>query len=119
VVPGTSTATSAGVRQSLLFVVRRAQVINTILEYTVPGTGTWLFSSTPCARDSLADREVRQNQVSSRSFYMQLIPSGGAWPDLPGKNDDGKDLTKNKWTSCGTGNPIHIQHENIISSSVS
>jgi hypothetical protein len=28
-------------------------------------------------------REVRQNQVSSRSFYMLLIPSGGAWPDLP------------------------------------
>jgi hypothetical protein len=23
------------------------------------------------------------NQVSSRSFYIQVIPSRGAWPDLP------------------------------------
>jgi hypothetical protein len=27
--------------------------------------------------------EVRQNQVSSRSFYTQLIPGRGAWADLP------------------------------------
>ena len=29
--------------------------------------------------------EVRQNQVSSRSFYTQVIPGRGAWPDLPGE----------------------------------
>jgi hypothetical protein len=27
--------------------------------------------------------EVRQNQVSSRSFYSQIIPGRGALPDLP------------------------------------
>jgi hypothetical protein len=27
--------------------------------------------------------EVRQNQVYSRSFYMQLIQGRGEWPDLP------------------------------------
>ncbi len=27
--------------------------------------------------------EVRQNQVSSRSFYTQVIPGRGAWPDSP------------------------------------
>jgi hypothetical protein len=26
---------------------------------------------------------IRQNQVSSRSFDMQVIPSRGAWPDFP------------------------------------
>jgi hypothetical protein len=27
--------------------------------------------------------EVRQNQVSSRGFYTQVVPGRGAWPDLP------------------------------------
>ncbi len=27
--------------------------------------------------------QVRQNQVSSHSFYTQVIPGRGAWPDLP------------------------------------
>jgi hypothetical protein len=30
------------------------------------------------ARDPPSRREVRQNQVSSRSFYIQLIPRRGA-----------------------------------------
>jgi hypothetical protein len=29
-------------------------------------------------------KTIRQNQVSSRGFYIQVILSRGAWPDLPG-----------------------------------
>ena len=39
--------------------------------------------------------EDRQKQVSSRSFYTQVIPGRGAWPDLPGKH------TERAYTSLG------------------
>jgi hypothetical protein len=40
-----------------------------------PGTGG--------SRGCMNTWEVRQNQVSSRCFYIQLIPGRGARPDLP------------------------------------
>jgi hypothetical protein len=30
-----------------------------------------------------SNREVGQSQVSSRSIYIQLLPSRGVWPELP------------------------------------
>ena len=48
-------------------------------------------------------REVRQNQVSSRSFYMQLIPCRGAWPDLHGIGVAG-----NSWNQLLNWNPYAI-----------
>jgi hypothetical protein len=72
---------------------------------TVPGTSTWnffLFERTGggvhrtsvilqyCRMQILYYtctvrhfQCIQQNQVSSRSFYMPLIPGRGAWPDLP------------------------------------
>ena len=35
----------------------------------------------PCGFNFI--KKVRQNQVLSRGFYIQNIPSGGALPDLP------------------------------------
>ncbi len=41
---------------------------------------------------SMFYREVRQNHVLSRTVNMQLIPSWGAWPDLPAKK--GRDVLR-------------------------
>ncbi len=38
----------------------------------------------PLASRDYSAWEVQQNQVSSRSFYIQLIPGEGTRPDLPG-----------------------------------
>jgi hypothetical protein len=63
------------------FLLRRARIFAAItIALVLPDLG--VLSCTV----SVFPREVRQNQVSSRSFYIQLIPGRGARPDLPGRS---------------------------------
>ena len=76
--PVVITNRTAMVLYQVLQAIHQHIVLRVLQVYKYPGARNGLWT---CGKSTW---KVRQNRISSRSFYIKWIPSRGAWPDLPG-----------------------------------